>query len=41
MPNHDTNSVIETIMKRNNLNNSNKIIQGQEIVIHYESCFRN
>ncbi|MBS5823435.1 MAG: LysM peptidoglycan-binding domain-containing protein [Clostridium argentinense] len=36
MPNHDTNSVIETIMKRNNLNNSNKIIQGQEIVIPYE-----
>ncbi|WP_461614038.1 LysM peptidoglycan-binding domain-containing protein [Clostridium sp. Marseille-QA1073] len=36
MPSHDTSLVIETIMKRNNLNSSNKIIQGQEIIIPYE-----
>lgn len=36
MPSHDTSLVIETIMKRNNLNNSGKIIQGQEIIIPYE-----
>lgn len=36
MPSHDASSVIETIMKRNNLNSSNKIIQGQEIIIPYE-----
>lgn len=36
MPSHDTSLVIETIMKRNNFNSSNKIIQGQEIIIPYE-----
>lgn len=36
MPSHDASLVIETIMKRNNLNSSNKIIQGQEIIIPYE-----
>lgn len=36
MPSHDTSLVIETIMERNNLNSSNKIIQGQEIIIPYE-----